>query len=102
MFLIVAADGRGIGRAAIDRDLLRHAVAPDRLFQKAQRRRLISVLCEEKVNGLPGLIHGAIEVVPLAFDLDVGLVHTPADPHRPLAPVERRFQLGTISRPSVG
>ena len=37
-----------------------------------------------------------IEVIPLAFDLDVGLVHPPADPHRTLAAVERLCQLGTI------
>src|SRR2546428_10009026 len=34
---------RFIGRTPVDRDLLRHAMAADRLFQKAQRRRLVPV-----------------------------------------------------------
>jgi hypothetical protein len=52
---IVGTDGRRIGFTAIDRDLLRHAVPPDRLFQKAQRRRLVPVLRQEKVNRRPCL-----------------------------------------------
>src|SRR5262249_5583504 len=30
------------------------------------------------------------------FDLDIRLVHAPTHPHRALAPVKRRFQLGTV------
>jgi putative transposase len=47
---------RRIGLTAIDGDLLREPVAPDRLFQKAQCGRLVPVLRQEKVNGLPRLI----------------------------------------------
>lgn len=40
--------------------------------------------------------------MPLAFDFDGRLVHAPADPHRPLAAVQRLFELGTIcDHPSV-
>src|SRR5262249_23667884 len=56
------------------------------------RRRLIPVLRQEKVDGLPRLSHRAIEIIPLAFDLDVRLVHPPAEPYRPLAAMKRRFQ----------
>jgi hypothetical protein len=93
---IVALDGRFVGRTPVDGNLLRHPVAVDRLFQKAERRRLISVLRQEKVNGLPRLIHCTIEIVPLAFNLDVRLIHAPAEPHRPLPAMKRRFQQGTV------
>src|SRR5207249_2732615 len=36
------------------------------------------------------------ERVPLAFDLDVRLVHAPAEPYRPLAAMKRRFQQRTV------
>src|SRR5262245_66567805 len=49
-----------------------------------------------KVNGLARLIHRAIEVIPLAFHLDIRLVHAPAHPHRALTPMKRFFQLGTV------
>src|SRR5438132_4523383 len=41
VFCVVALDRRCIGRTAVNRDLLRHAVPPDRLLQKAPRRRLV-------------------------------------------------------------
>jgi hypothetical protein len=46
VLLIVALDGRCISLAAIDGDLVGHAVAMDRLLEKAQRGLCISVLCE--------------------------------------------------------
>src|SRR5262249_7483495 len=51
---------------------------------------------QQKVNGLPLPIHGAIQVIPLAFDLDIGFVHAPADPDRPLPAMKRFLQLGAI------
>src|SRR5262249_61827740 len=56
----------------------------------------ISVLHEQKVNSLPVLIHGAIEVIPLAFDPDVCFIQTPTDPDGPLVAVKNLFQLGTV------
>ena len=49
---IVALDGRFIGRTPVDRDLLRHAMAADRLLQKPQGGLLIALLGQQKVNGL--------------------------------------------------
>ena len=66
VLFVVTADRCRIGLTAIDRDLLRHTVPPDRLFEKAQRRCLVPMLRQEKVNGLPRLVYGAIEIVPLA------------------------------------
>ena len=55
VFLIIALDGRFIGRTPIDGDLLRHAVAADRLGQEPLGGLLVTVLCEEKVDRLPVL-----------------------------------------------
>ena len=51
------------------------------------------IVVMQKVNGLAVLVHGTLEIAPLAFDLDVRLVHPPVDPHRPLTAVEGLCQL---------
>jgi hypothetical protein len=94
--LVIAGDGGFIGLTAVNGDDFGHPVTADRLRQKPQRRLGIPVLCQQNVTGRPGWIHGAIQIALLAFDPDVRLVHAPADPHRPLALVERLFQWGTI------
>src|SRR5262245_6758663 len=94
--LIVALDGRVIGRTPIDRDRLRDPVTVARLRQKAERGLGISVLGEQKVDGLPGRIHRSIQVSPLAFDPNGGLVQAPAAPDRALAAMEGLFQQGTV------
>ena len=93
---IVAPDSRRICLAAVDRDRFRHAMAADRLDEEARGRPRVALLREPEIDGLSGLIDGAIEIAPLALDPNVRLVHPPADPHRPLAAVERRFQWGTV------
>jgi len=50
VFLVVALDGRFIGRTPVDGDLLRHAVAADRLRQEPLGGLLVPFLCEEKVE----------------------------------------------------
>jgi site-specific DNA recombinase len=92
MFLIVAFDGSFIGLTAVNGDCGGDPVSTDRLRQKAERGLCIPVLRQQKVDGLPGFIHRAIQIAPLAFDPDVRLVHAPATPHQPLAVVERLFQ----------
>src|SRR5262245_2633101 len=89
VLLVVALDSRFIGRAAINGDLLRHAVPADRFGQEAFGRLLIALLREEKVNGLPHFIDSPIEIAPLALHLDVRLVHTPTHPNGALTPVKR-------------
>jgi hypothetical protein len=63
--LVVALDSGFIGLTAINGDDLGDPVSTDRLRQKAQRRLGIPVFRQQKVNGLPGLIDGAIEIAPL-------------------------------------
>jgi site-specific DNA recombinase len=93
---IIALDRRFVGRAPINGDFLRHAVAADRLLQKPQGRLLIAVLGQQKVDGLTLLIDRPIEIAPLTFDLNIRLIHPPTDPHRALAPVKGFFQQGTV------
>ena len=56
VLLIVALDRRFVGRAPVDRDLLRYAMATDRLGQKVFRGLLVALLREEKVNRLARFI----------------------------------------------
>jgi hypothetical protein len=43
----------------------------------------IPLSAQEKIDGAARFIHGAIEVDPLAFDLEVSLIHAPRVAHRP-------------------
>ena len=92
VLLIVAFDGGFIGVTAVDGNLLGNPVAADSFLQKAQRGLLVSLLGEEEINGLAMFIHRPILVIPLPFDLNIRLIHPPADPHRPFAAVKCCFQ----------
>src|SRR5215831_21409175 len=93
---VIAFDGGFIGVTAVDGHRLGQPVPADRLLQQPERGLCVPVLRQQKVHGLAVLIHGAIEIVPLAFDLHVGLVHAPADPHRTFPAMKRLFQQGTV------
>ena len=54
------------------------------------------MLGEQKIDGLAVFIYGAIQIAPLALHADVRLVHAPADPYRPFAPMESRIEEQTI------
>jgi hypothetical protein len=43
---------------------------PDEENYYSRRNVLIALFCQQEINGLAGLIHGPIEVIPVAFDLD--------------------------------
>src|SRR5215475_5100658 len=96
VLLIVALDRCLIGRTPIDGDLRWYAVAADGLGQESLGGLLVTFRGEEKVDRLARFIDGAIEIAPLAPDLDVCLVHPPADPHRALTPVKGFLQQGTV------
>jgi len=47
---------------------------------------LVPALRQQEVQRFSDLIHGAIEMDPLAFHLDVRLIHPPGSVRGPLAP----------------
>jgi hypothetical protein len=94
--LIIAFDRGFIGVTAVNRDRFGEPVAADRLLQKPQCGLGVAVLGEQKVDRLAVLIDRPIQLAPLAFDLDVRLVHPPANPHRTLPAMKRFFQQGTV------
>ena len=67
----------GVGPTLINGDLRGAAMLADDFLQKPQRGLLVTVCGQQKINRLPGLVDRPIEVVPLPFDLDIGLVHPP-------------------------
>ena len=93
-FLLERPKGDGVGPALVDRDLVRKAVVVNRFAQKPQRGLLVTLGAEQKINRLPCFIHGAEEVLPLAPDLDVRLVRSPALANWAFLLIsERRLQL---------
>src|SRR6266850_839319 len=93
---VVASDGRGIGLAPINRDRLWHAMTPNRLGEKARGGALVALVREQEINGLAGLIHRTIQIAPFPTYADVGFIHPPTHPHRPLTAMERGLELGTV------
>ena len=63
VLLIVALDRRFVGRAAINNNLLGHAtMMANRLDQKLLGSWFVTLLGEQKVNGLTVLVNGTIEI----------------------------------------
>ena len=77
-------DSSGVGAALVDGDLFGHAVQVNGALDESFRRREVSVCAEQTVDGVAGSIDGSVQVLALAGDLDVRLVHAPAQAHRPL------------------
>jgi hypothetical protein len=82
VLLVVVLDGRCIGRTPVDRDLLGHAVAANRLLQKSSGSFLIPRRGPENGTRLAVCSHGASQRSPLPCHADVGLVHALAAPYR--------------------
>src|ERR1700761_6911744 len=75
---VVADDRRGVGAALVDGDRLRFAVLMDCSLEKTAWRGLITTRGEQEVDCIAIAINSAVEVAPMAANLDVGLVHSPA------------------------
>lgn len=73
-------DRRLVGAALVHRDLLWLAVSSPGLIEEALRRVHVTLCRQQDVDGLAiaMLVDGAVEVLPDALDLDVGLIHAPA------------------------
>ena len=83
MFFVVTLNRRFVGRTTVDAKLLGHtAMAANGLDQKLLGGLLLTLLGEPKVDRLARLIHCTIEVLSLALDANIGLVHAPDAPHR--------------------
>jgi hypothetical protein len=87
-----------VGAALVDRDLVRQAMLPNGFPEKAQSGLLVAVGRQQEVNGLAIPVDSTIEVFPLALDLDVGFVCSPALADRALVafpenglPLRREF-----------
>ena len=83
-----AFDGRFIGVAAVNRDRFGETVPADGLLQEASRGVFVPVLRQQKVNGFAVFVDSTVQIFPLAFHSNIGFVHAPAEPHRPLAAVK--------------
>src|SRR5262250_2818546 len=65
-------------------------------FRNRSAASLSRCSVSRKSIGLTMFVHGVIPVIPLAFHLNIRLVHPPAHPYRTLVPMERLFQWETI------
>ena len=63
-------------------------------FEETARRRLVAVRPEQEVHRVAIPIDGAVQVLPLPADFDVGFVHTPAPADRAFAPPKHQYQHG--------
>src|SRR5436189_6404870 len=66
--------------------VIRHAVQVDGAREEATRGGVVAVCAQQEVDRLAGLVDRAVQILPFARALDVGLVHTPAQPDGALAP----------------
>jgi hypothetical protein len=77
-FLLQCLDGCGIGAALINRDLVGRQSIADGFREKAQSG--LHIAMSRKSMAWP-LLSGTVEVLPLAIDLDVRLIHPPTLAH---------------------
>ena len=57
---IYVSNGRGVGTALVDGDLLRQTMQVDGSFQKAPGRSLISLGCKEEVDRMASFVNCAV------------------------------------------
>ncbi|RKT20821.1 hypothetical protein B0G69_4167 [Paraburkholderia sp. RAU2J] len=81
-----------IGTAFVYGDGLRFAVLIEGFLEIATRGSLVTMGSQQEIDGLSGLIHRTIQVLPLAAHLDVRFVHPPAPADRPLMLAKRFFE----------
>jgi hypothetical protein len=95
-------DGSGVGTTLVNGDLVGQAVLTDGAFQEAARCGQIAFGREQKVDSGAVTVDGAIEVLPLAADQHIGLIHPPTVADRALAATEGRGKYRQdFERPAV-
>jgi hypothetical protein len=77
-FFLQCFESRGIGATLIDGHFERKAVLAHGFLEKAQSGLFVAVSREQEVDGLASLVDSTVEIHPLALDLDVRLVCSPA------------------------
>jgi hypothetical protein len=92
MLDIITFDAGGVGAALVDRDGCGKRVVPDGTSEKPLCRSPIALGGEQEVDGVARFIDRAIQILPLAADLDACLVHPPTLADDGLAFPERPFQ----------
>src|SRR5450830_442924 len=71
-------NGRLVGAALVHRDLLRNIIGLHGLVKEAHGRCLVALGRQQEVDRFSLFVHGAVEILPDAFDQDAGLIHAPA------------------------
>src|SRR5450756_1905413 len=74
-------ESRYIRAALIDGHFLWRSIPLDGLFEEPACRGLVAMRPQQEIDGVACLVHGTVQILPLALNLDVCLVHapTPAD-----------------------
>ena len=94
--------GRFVGAALVHRDLFGNTVGLHSFVKEAQGCGLVALGGQQEVNRFALLVYRAVEILPIAFDLDIGLVHAPAAAHRSVVLMKYFFKQGQKpDRPAV-
>ncbi len=78
--------------ATIYGDLLGKTIVINGFDQESFGCFFISLSCLQEVDGVAFFIDGPVEIMPYSFDLDVGLIHSPAGANSFLPFPEFNFQ----------
>ena len=62
------------------------------VVEKAFGGRLVSLCGQQKIDRLTFLVHGPIEILPNAFDLDINFIHAPTHTNRTFVFAKYFFQ----------
>lgn len=85
---VTRSDSLLIGLATVDDDPVRPTMTCQRFSEEPLGRRQVTLLAESEFDSVADTVDGAIEIHPLAADLDVSLVDMPFAGHATLASVE--------------
>ena len=78
VFVIILFESRLVSSTSVDGDLLRNSIVVDCFNQESFGGQFVSVLDQQEVNGFAFFVNGSIQIAPYSFELDVGLIHSPA------------------------
>ena len=94
--LLYCFKSRLVRRTSVDGDLLWNSIVVDCFNLESFGGQFVSVLGQQEVNGLAIFVDGSIQITSFTFDLDVGIIHSPAGSNSLLLFPEFNFQDGSI------